>query len=360
MEGECLWLFTVCREKETEWRDKILFGVFPSAIEIPKRCASIFTYFLILFQIPECTVFACVLGVLFIHFWCFSVFCLLFRSHQVALDFVKLYRTQLSLGMLQWNLVVPFLCFIFLSFLLLPLSTLVTHPSSLLLSSFLSLPPSLPDILYSNKMRVCALFILFIALVAPTINAACPSASYVDSYTSLPAAPVFPTNYAPAGVIPAVTALNPLTQNHWSETANLAAYRPPKVPKYSFFFIYFPPSTFVIHAITSIKWRGFKPRVSPWTSLSFLHYLQINFLTIFLDHARCQSCTDQLSPLANGTKELARPRNMGRIGSGQWSKHQHPRKHECACFFLQYRSGFRFWRDQHPGDLQADLWGCRH
>ena len=86
-----------------------------------------------------------------------------------------------------------------------------------------------------GKMRACALFILFIVIFAYT-NAGCPSAIYRDSYVSLPAAPVFPTTYLAAGIAPPVTPLNPLTQNHWSETANLAAYRPPKVIIHSPFF----------------------------------------------------------------------------------------------------------------------------
>lgn len=75
-----------------------------------------------------------------------------------------------------------------------------------------------------------AIFIyLFVALYVHLISAACPSSTYRDSYSSLPAAPTFPTQNITASFVPPVTADNPLTFNHWSEKANLAAYRPPKI-----------------------------------------------------------------------------------------------------------------------------------
>jgi len=70
--------------------------------------------------------------------------------------------------------------------------------------------------------------LLLVALFACAALAACPSASYVDNFSNLPAAPVFPTAVLAAANVPKVSAANPLTQDHWSEKANLAAYRPPK------------------------------------------------------------------------------------------------------------------------------------
>lgn len=73
--------------------------------------------------------------------------------------------------------------------------------------------------------------ILFIYCVflAHHAHAACISAGYVDSYASLPPAPVFPTQTLAGALTPTPTTANPLTTGHWSETANLAKYRPPKI-----------------------------------------------------------------------------------------------------------------------------------
>jgi len=72
--------------------------------------------------------------------------------------------------------------------------------------------------------------VLFVLLLVSVqmISSSCPSASYRDSYTTLPKAPVFPTTYLADYLTPNVSGSNPLTQGHFSETANLAAYRPPK------------------------------------------------------------------------------------------------------------------------------------
>jgi hypothetical protein len=73
----------------------------------------------------------------------------------------------------------------------------------------------------------CILFVLLFSF--GVVYSACPSASYVDTYPTSPAYPAVPasSNVLPSAQTPVVSASNPLTQNHWSEIANLAAYRPP-------------------------------------------------------------------------------------------------------------------------------------
>lgn len=83
------------------------------------------------------------------------------------------------------------------------------------------------DHLISQHLTVMSAYLLFIVLLVHGGLAACPSASYRDSYTSLPSAPVFPTATLSSSLTPVPSTSNPLTQNHWSETANLAAYRAP-------------------------------------------------------------------------------------------------------------------------------------
>lgn len=73
-------------------------------------------------------------------------------------------------------------------------------------------------------MKLVAILFLLIA----SALAACPNSGYVDSYPT-PVYPAPPSTTLSGSFQPAVTAANPLTQNHWSETANIAAYRPPIV-----------------------------------------------------------------------------------------------------------------------------------
>lgn len=80
-------------------------------------------------------------------------------------------------------------------------------------------------------MRGCGtLFILNFFVFISVLYAACPSATYVDSYASLPASPVFPSAEKTSG-LPVISSSLPLIENHWSETSNLAAYRREKIHK---------------------------------------------------------------------------------------------------------------------------------
>lgn len=54
--------------------------------------------------------------------------------------------------------------------------------------------------------------ILFIVLLAHLALGACPSSTYVDSYTNLPKAPVYPTDTLSASLTPKVNSSNPLTE----------------------------------------------------------------------------------------------------------------------------------------------------
>lgn len=65
------------------------------------------------------------------------------------------------------------------------------------------------------------LLILFIISVfsGTVFSASCPDSS------TLPPAPILPSSSLSSSLLPS----GPITQNHWSETANYAQYRPPKV-----------------------------------------------------------------------------------------------------------------------------------
>lgn len=98
-------------------------------------------------------------------------------------------------------------------------------PTKLIGFSFCSFP------LATMGVSLFTLFILS-ALLHSSIAASfpCSSTSYVDSYSSLPAAPIYPSDYLSSSLLPPISSSNPLTEGHWSEKANLAAYRPPQVP----------------------------------------------------------------------------------------------------------------------------------
>jgi hypothetical protein len=87
-------------------------------------------------------------------------------------------------------------------------------------------------------MSPLATLVLVLVLLVSTITTiispvsaftGCSSASYVDSYSSLPSAAVFPTQTLSAGSTPTPSLTNPLTQNHWSEVAQIGQYRPPPI-----------------------------------------------------------------------------------------------------------------------------------
>eukprot|EP01087_Luapelamoeba_hula_P000813 TRINITY_DN105_c0_g1_i5.p1 TRINITY_DN105_c0_g1~~TRINITY_DN105_c0_g1_i5.p1 ORF type:complete len:1108 (+),score=125.47 TRINITY_DN105_c0_g1_i5:207-3530(+) len=58
--------------------------------------------------------------------------------------------------------------------------------------------------------------------VASGASYPCSSATYRDSYSSLPSSPAFPTSTLDSSKVPSRT----ITKGHWSETANYAKYRP--------------------------------------------------------------------------------------------------------------------------------------
>jgi len=67
---------------------------------------------------------------------------------------------------------------------------------------------------------------LLLNLVSSTFTI-CSSATYKDSYTSLPSAAVFPTSTLSAALTRTPSSDDPLTENHWSEVAKYGNYRPP-------------------------------------------------------------------------------------------------------------------------------------
>jgi hypothetical protein len=69
--------------------------------------------------------------------------------------------------------------------------------------------------------QFCLIFLIYL----PVSHAACSSASFVDT-TALPSAPIFPTATLSSSLTP--TGVTPI-ENHWSEVAQLAKYRPEKI-----------------------------------------------------------------------------------------------------------------------------------
>jgi hypothetical protein len=74
-------------------------------------------------------------------------------------------------------------------------------------------------------MRLWAAF-LFLAVACQMWQPAAAASCTRDSYTSLPAGAVFPTQTLSAGLVPGG---RPVTKNHWSETARYASYRPAQI-----------------------------------------------------------------------------------------------------------------------------------